>query len=245
MANNRHSSRERGKKRFGGLEKRLGYSFTDYSNLERALTHTSVRKRSDTAFHYERLEFLGDRVLGLAISDMLHKQFPNANEGELSLRLNAMVNGTTLAGIADELRLHEFIRTGGDLKEITGKRMQNVRADVLEALIASIYLDGGLDAASGFVERFWRSRLHDAAAARRDSKTELQEWAHAQRLGTPTYREVDREGPDHDPCFTVAVRINGMESATGSGRSKRAAEQEAARALLEREGVWQGEENGV
>lgn len=245
MSNNRHSSRERGKKRFGGLEERLGYSFSDYSNLERALTHTSVRKRSDTTFHYERLEFLGDRVLGLAISDMLHREFPDANEGELSLRLNAMVNGVTLADIADELRLHEFIRTGGDLKEITGKRMKNVRADVLEALIASIYLDGGVDAASAFVKRFWRSRMHDEAAARRDSKTELQEWAHAQRLGTPTYREVAREGPDHDPRFTVAVRINGMEGETGVGRSKRAAEQEAARAMLESQGVWQAGENGA
>lgn len=241
-ANQRKSSRERGRKRFGGLEKRLGYSFNDYSNLERALTHTSVRKRGDGSFHYERLEFLGDRVLGLSVADMLHYEFPSANEGELSLRLNALVNRETLAEIADELRLHEFIRTGGDLKEITGKRMQSVRADVLEALIASIYLDGGLEAASGFVKRFWRSRLLDAAAARRDSKTELQEWTHARRLGTPTYREIDREGPDHDPSFTVAVRVKGIEPATGTGRSKRAAEQAAAEAVLIREGVWDGTE---
>ena len=105
------SSLERGKKRFGNLEKRLGYKFSGYSDLERALTHSSVRKKFDDNFHYERLEFLGDRVLGLCIADLLHNAFPNAEEGELSLRLNALVRGKTLAEIADELQLHEFIRT--------------------------------------------------------------------------------------------------------------------------------------
>ncbi|GIL03222.1 MAG: ribonuclease 3 [Alphaproteobacteria bacterium] len=236
------SSRERGKKRFGNLEKRLGYEFSDYADVERALTHASVRKKADDRFHYERLEFLGDRVLGLAIADLLHRRFPEADEGELSLRLNALVRGKTLAAIADELHLHEFIRTGSDLKEITGKRMQSVRADVLEALIASIYLDGGLEAASAFINRFWVSRLDDEAAARRDSKTELQEWAHANRKGTPKYREVERSGPDHDPVFTVAVRIDGLPECVGSGRSKRTAEQAAARAMLMREGVRGGGE---
>ncbi|MFZ1816047.1 MAG: ribonuclease III [Rhizobiaceae bacterium] len=237
------TSKERGKKRFGGLEKRLGYAFNDYSNLERALTHASVRKKSDDRFHYERLEFLGDRVLGLTIADLLHRSFPDADEGELSLRLNALVKGNTLAEIADELRLHEFIRTGGDLKEITGKRMQSVRADVLEALIASIYLDGGLENATAFIRRFWLNRLHIEGAARRDSKTELQEWAHANRLGTPKYKEKSRSGPDHDPIFVITVKITGKPDAEGSGRSKRSAEQAAAAALLVREGVWQPEKD--
>lgn len=237
------SSRERGKKRFGSLEKRLGYCFNDYSNLERALTHASVRKKADDGFHYERLEFLGDRVLGLTVAEMLHRSFPGANEGELSLRLNALVKGNTLADISDQLNLHEFIRTGGDLKELTGKRMRSVRADVLEALIASIYLDGGIQAATDFVHRFWSERLNQAGAARRDSKTELQEWAHANRLGTPRYRERDRSGPDHDPLFTVTVDLPGKAEASGNGRSKRTAEQAAARAMLVREGVWkEGEE---
>ncbi|MEC9342374.1 MAG: ribonuclease III [Pseudomonadota bacterium] len=239
------NSRERGRKRFGDLERRLGYEFSDFSNVERALTHTSVRKRPDDDFHYERLEFLGDRVLGLAVADLLHASFPEADEGELSLRLNALVNGRTLAAIADELRLHEFIRTGGDLKEITGKRLQSVRADVLEAIIASIYLDGGLDAASAFIDRFWKGRLNEVDAARRDSKTELQEWAHANRLGTPKYRETKRTGPDHDPVFTVAVKVQGLPEMTGNGRSKRTAEQDAARALLVRENVWEAEENSA
>ncbi len=235
------SSKERGKKRFGSLEKRLGYSFNDYGDLERALTHSSVRKKADDTFHYERLEFLGDRVLGLTVAEMLHRAFPGANEGELSLRLNAMVKGNTLADISDELNLHEFIRTGGDLKEITGKRMRSVRADVLEALIASIYLDGGIAAATAFVRRFWGERMNTEDAARRDSKTELQEWAHANKLGTPRYRERERSGPDHDPLFTVSVELNGIKESIGTGRTKRAAEQSAAAAMLVREGVWQNE----
>ncbi len=235
------SSRERGKKRFGNLEKRLGYSFNDYCDLERALTHSSVRKKADDNFHYERLEFLGDRVLGLTVAEMLHRTFPMANEGELSLRLNAMVKGNTLADISDELNLHEFIRTGGDLKEITGKRMRSVRADVLEALIASIYLDGGMVAAAAFVHRFWGARMNMEDAARRDSKTELQEWAHANKYGTPRYRERERSGPDHDPLFTVTVDLTGLKESVGTGRSKRAAEQSAAAAMLVREGVWQNE----
>lgn len=237
-----HSSKARGSKRFGSLEKRLGYSFSHYGNLERALTHASVRKKSDNNFHYQRLEFLGDRVLGLAVAELLFDRYPDSNEGELSLRLNALVKGKTLAEISDDLGLHEFIRTGGDLKELKGKRMQSVRADVLEALIASIYLDGGLSAAVDFIKRFWKERLDDVAETRRDSKTALQEWAHSNRLGTPRYREMDRTGPDHDPLFTVIVQVNGKEEASGRGRSKRAAEQNAARTMLIREDVWQKEE---
>lgn len=233
------SSIERGKRRFGTLEKRLGYVFHDYANLERALTHSSVRKKLDASFHYERLEFLGDRVLGLTIAHILYQTYPRAKEGELSLRLNALVKGKTLAAIADEIGLHEFIRTGGDLKELRGKRMQSVRADVLEALIASIYLDGGLEAAADFIERFWTERLADTEGARQDSKTALQEWAHANRLGTPQYRERARSGPDHDPEFKVSVLIGNMQECIGTGRSKRSAEQQAARNLLIRENIWE------
>jgi ribonuclease-3 len=240
-----HSSKERSKRRFGSLEKRLGYEFSDYSNLEQALTHASVRKKSTNVFHYERLEFLGDRVLGLAVAELLFHRFPEANEGELSLRLNTLVKGKTLAEISDELELHEFIRTGGDLKELKGKRMQSVRADVLEALIASIYIDGGQDAAVEFIKRFWRERLDTAETARRDSKTSLQEWAHAERLGTPRYKEKKRSGPDHDPIFTVVVQVNGREDCIGEGRSKRHAEQRAAREMLIREGVWDESEESL
>lgn len=220
------------------LEKRLGYNFSSRGELERALTHSSVRKSSEDSFHYERLEFLGDRVLGLCVADALFRQYPDSDEGELSLRLNSLVRGNTLADIADELKLHEFIRTGGDLKTITGKRMQSVRADVLEAVIASIYLDGGLQAAYDFIINAWGNRFQDVATARRDSKTALQEWAHAQQLGTPKYRQTGKSGPDHEPVFTVEVKLNGKIACEAEGRSKRIAEQKAAREMLVREGVW-------
>jgi ribonuclease-3 len=233
---------ERVSKRFGSLEARLGYQFADYDNIERALTHSSVRKKANCAFQYERLEFLGDRVLGLIIADMLFKNYSLANEGELSLRLNSLVNGKFLAEISDELKLHEFIRTGSDLKELTGTRMKNVRADVLEAVIGSIFLDGGLKSAAEFIDRFWGTRLYDDATARRDSKTELQEWSHSKQLGTPKYKEISRSGPDHDPIFIVAVLIEGMKEAEGTGSSKRAAEQAAAGKMLIREAVWKAKE---
>jgi len=233
---------ERVSKRFGSLEARLGYQFADYDNIERALTHSSVRKKANCAFQYERLEFLGDRVLGLIIADMLFKNYSLANEGELSLRLNSLVNGKFLAEISDELKLHEFIRTGSDLKELTGTRMKNVRADVLEAVIGSIFLDGGLKSAAEFIDRFWGTRLYDDATARRDSKTELQEWSHSKQLGTPKYKEISRSGPDHDPIFMVAVLIEGLKEAEGTGSSKRAAEQAAAGKMLIREAVWKAKE---
>lgn len=236
------SRTQRGNKRFGSLEARLGYKFADYAHIERALTHSSVRKKTDDFFHYERLEFLGDRVLGLVIAGLLFEHYPEANEGELSLRLNSLVNGKTLATISDELGLHEFIRTGGDLKQLTGKRMQNVRGDVLEAVIASIFLDGGLQASREFIDRYWGTRLFDDANARRDSKTELQEWSHAHRLGTPKYREKSRSGPDHDPIFTVTVHVESLPVIEGRGSSKRVAEQDAACKVLLQEGVWTANE---
>ena len=238
-------SKARGNARFANLEKRLGYSFSDYANLERALTHSSVRNKAGNGFHYERLEFFGDRVLGLAVAELLFERYPEANEGELSLRLNALVKGKTLAEISDELELHQFIRTGGDLKELTGARMVSVRADVLEALIASIYLDGSLGAAVIFIKRFWKERLHVVDETRRDSKTALQEWAHSNKWSTPHYMEKKRTGPDHDPVFTVTVEVTDCEESQGKGPSKRAAEQDAARLMLIREGVWQDDEDSL
>lgn len=231
-----------GRQDFADLEKRIGYEFQAHEYLREALTHASVRGTADE-LHYERLEFLGDRVLGLAIADILHRTFPGVTEGELSVRYNLLVNGKTLTEISDDLGLYEFIRTGGDLRELTGKRMRGVRADVLEALIAAIYLDGGLEAAMAFVTRFWMPLVHRETASRRDSKTELQEWAHANQIDTPQYIEIGRTGPDHEPLFTVAVRLDGRAECRGRGRSKRAAEQDAAAALLARERV-RGAESG-
>ena len=219
------------------LETIIGYEFADKQWLDRALTHASTA--SGKGPNYERLEFLGDRVLGLCVAELLFKTFKNAAEGELSVRLNQLVSAESCAEVADRLELHLFIRTGADVKKVTGKRMLNVRADVVESLIAALYLDGGLEAARSFILRYWEDRATRADGARRDAKTELQEWAHAKFAVTPAYRVEDRSGPDHDPRFTVTVEVAGVAPETGVDRSKRAAEQVAAAKLLEREGVWQ------
>jgi ribonuclease III len=219
------------------LEEKTKHTFRDLARLERALTHASARPSAGS--DYERLEFLGDRVLGLVIAELLFRAYPTASEGELSLRLNSLVNADTCAAVADEIGLHEFIRTGSDVKGLADKRLKSLRADVVESLIATIYLDGGLEAAQPFIERYWNARSREINSAQRDPKTELQEWAHQQDGAQPQYTVVDRTGPDHDPQFTVKVNVKGFEPATGIGRSKRIAEQEAAVALLYREGVRQ------
>lgn len=218
------------------VEARSGYAFTDLARLERALTHASARGASGA--DYERLEFLGDRVLGLVIAEMLFKSYPMATEGELSLRLNALVNAEALAEIAEEIGLNDLIRAGSDIKTLAGRKRVNLRADVMESLIAAIYLDGGLEAARAFIRRHWEPRSKNAAAARRDPKTELQEWAHQVAGVAPSYAVEGREGPDHDPVFSVSVHIEGFQVGEGKGRSKREAEQAAAAAVLLREGVW-------
>ncbi|NRP71164.1 Ribonuclease 3 [Ensifer psoraleae] len=219
------------------LEAVIGYQFVEKERLDRALTHSSARNAKGS--NYQRLEFLGDRVLGLCVAELLFQTFRDANEGELSVRLNQLVSAESCAKVADDLSLHEFIRTGSDVKKITGKHMMNVRADVVESLIAAIYLDGGLEAARRFVLLHWTARAASADGARRDAKTELQEWAHARFGVAPKYRTDDRSGPDHDPRFTVTVEVMGLAPETGTDRSKRGAEQVAATRLLEREGVWQ------
>lgn len=219
------------------LESAIGYEFAEKDRLDWALTHASARTHK--ADNYERLEFLGDRVLGLCIAELLFKTFGAATEGELSVRLNQLVSAETCAEVADEMQLHLYIRTGADVKKLTGKRMLNVRADVVESLIAALYLDGGLEVARKFILRYWERRAIRPDGARRDAKTELQEWAHAKFGVTPVYRVDDRSGPDHDPRFTVTVEVAGTAPETGIERSKRAAEQVAATRILEREGIWQ------
>ncbi len=218
------------------LEALIGYTFTDRERLARAVTHSSARTAKGG--NYERLEFLGDRVLGLSVAELLFTTFRNAAEGELSVRLNRLVSAETCAEVADALGLHRFIRTGADLRKVAGERLKNVRADVVEALIAAIYLDGGLEAARGFVLRNWSGRATATTPMRRDAKTELQEWSHQKFGQAPSYRIEDRSGPDHAPEFTVTVEIEGIAPERGTDRSKRAAEQVAAQKMLEREGVW-------
>ena len=217
-----------------------GHAFADAALLRRALTHASAGEGKD----YQRLEFLGDRVLGLVVAQMVFEANPGAPEGELSLRLNALVNAETLAEIADEIGLSRLIVAGSELRTLTGRKRVNLRADVMEALIAAVYLEGGLEAARRFISRYWEGRSKAPTAARRDAKTELQEWAHQVAKASPSYVIESREGPDHDPVFEVSVRISGVRPETAKGRSKREAEQAAATALLLREGVWAAEAQG-
>lgn len=225
-----------GKELAEAIEAITGFAFSDIELLRRALTHASAR-RSDGA-DYQRLEFLGDRVLGLIVAQSLFEAHPHAPEGELSLRLNALVNADTLAQIADEIGLSERIVAGSELRALTGAKRVNLRADVMEALIAALYLEGGLDAARAFISRYWEGRAQAPTAARRDAKTELQEWAHQATRSAPSYAVERRDGPDHDPVFEVSVHIEGIAPGIGTGRSKREAEQAAAAVVLRREGVW-------
>lgn len=221
------------------LEEKTGHRFRDPKRLDRALTHSSARSRDGR--NYERLEFLGDRVLGLCIAELLFSQFQSAAEGELSVRLNQLVNADTLAEVAEELSLQDFIRTGSDVQQLRKAHRKNLQADVVEALIAALYLDGGLEAVRPFIERYWSERAAHAEAARRDAKTELQEWAHSVHGVTPEYSILSRTGPDHDPVFTVSVAVGSLEPMQAEGRSKRAAEQAAATKLLGREEVLDDE----
>ena len=219
------------------LESVIGHVFAVKERLDRAVTHSSTLAAKGG--NYERLEFLGDRVLGLCVAELLFETFKTADEGELSVRLNQLVSAESCAEVADSLKLHDFIRTGADIKKLTDKRMLNVRADVVESLIGALYLDAGLEAARGFILRNWKDRATRADGAKRDAKTELQEWAHAKYSVTPVYRVDDRSGPDHEPRFTVTVQVTGIAPETGVDRSKRAAEQVAATKLLQRMGVWE------
>jgi ribonuclease III len=227
------------------LEDRIGYRFTDGAMLEIALTHISALKGArNRAGSYQRLEFLGDHVLGLVISDMLFRAFPKADEGELSRRLADLVRKETCAEIARTIDLGAAIRLGSSEANAGARTRLAILADVCEAVIGAVYLDGGYKAAEELVERLWQVRMRAKAQPLRDPKTVLQEWAQARGLPTPAYREVARSGPDHDPEFRVAVQLPAFAPAEGSGRSKRAAEQAAAAAMLTREGVQPARRDG-
>jgi ribonuclease III len=221
-----------------GFEERIGYRFKDPALLEQALTHisalTGARNRAGS---YQRLEFLGDHVLGLVVSDMLFRAFAKADEGEMSRRLADLVRKEACADVARAIDLGEAIRLGASEANAGGRGRTAILADVCEALIGAVFVDGGYPAASALIERLWSERMRTPARPLRDSKTVLQEWAQARGLPTPAYREVERKGPDHDPEFRVTVELPDLAPAEGLGRSKRAAEQAAAAAMLTRTGI--------
>jgi len=223
------------------FEKTLGYRFRNPGLLKRALTHASALAdggNHDPASTYQRLEFLGDRVLGLVIADMLITAYPDAAEGELARRLARLVSGETCAEVAKDMGLDAFVRLGGSLARKRSGTASGVLADVCESVIGALYRDGGLEAARRVVELYWRDRMTAMSGPLRDAKTELQEWTHRKGLATPDYRELARSGPDHAPDFEIEVVIDGIQGAVGHGKSKREAEQAAAEAVLRRDGIW-------
>lgn len=209
---------------------RLGHDFADIGLVRRALTHSSIGKGSGS---YQRLEFLGDRVLGCAIAAWLYATHDEA-EGLLTARLHALVEGAANAEVARGLGVPERLIMEPNARAKGLHLSENVLGDVAEALVAALYLDGGWAVADGFVRREWARLLTDRPRLLVDPKSRLQEWALKRRRGMPTYVVVDRQGPDHAPRFTVEVQLRGEAAARGAGASKQEAEKAAAVALLEK-----------
>lgn len=211
---------------------RIGYGFRQPALLVRAITHASTS--SPTRPDNQRLEFLGDRVLGLVMSEALLAADEEASEGQLAPRYNALVRKETCAEIAREVDLGAVLRLGRSEMLSGGRQKQALLGDGMEAVIAAVYLDGGFDAARDMVLRLWGERISTVEADARDPKTSLQEWAQARGMVPPSYVETAREGPDHAPIFAITVRLATGEEACARAGNKRDAQQAAARALLER-----------
>lgn len=209
-------------------EAALDHRFGDEQLLVRALTHSSHGQPD-----YQRLEFLGDRVLGLVIARWLFDQFPDEPEGKLSRRLNALVAGPVCADVARGLELRRHLRLGKQAREDGAADSDNVLGDVTEALIGALTLDGGTGTAERFIRRHWEHRLKNQTAAPKHPKSALQEMAAARNLQPPEYSLVRRHGPHHAPRFEVEVVIKGLETVTAEGGSKQEAETAAAAAMLE------------
>ncbi|MDX2307304.1 MAG: ribonuclease III [Hyphomicrobium sp.] len=231
-------------RKYRKLEAKLGYKFKSQALLQRALTHASVRGGKAAPQDNERLEFLGDRVLGLAVAGLLDESFPEAKEGELARRLNKLVCGRTCANVGRALELGPDLVLSDAEAQSGGRDKETILADAVEAILGAIYTEAGFDRASVVVLRLWQpftDAEHPRVAA--DSKSRLQEWAQGRGLALPQYRVLERKGPDHAPHFTAEVRIANLAPAPGEGSSKREAEQAAAAALLIREGVLKGSEH--
>jgi ribonuclease-3 len=214
------------------VEQKLGHDFSDPELLKRALTHASANARLSN----ERLEFLGDRVLGLIVAEKLHALYPADAEGALALKFNALARGAACARAAEAAGLSEHIVLAQSERASGGRNKPAILSGVCEAVIAALYLDGGMAAARDFVERYWTQMFETLNADMRDAKTRLQEWAQApgRSGGAPVYSLIGREGPDHAPRFAVEVCVPGVAPERGEGGSKREAEQDAAAKLLAR-----------
>jgi ribonuclease-3 len=225
------------------LVRRLGHDFRDPRLLDRALTHSSVGEgvapqTSKAPRDNERLEFLGDRVLGLLVAERLHADFPEADEGQLSSRLHSLVDKHACGRVGALLGIGEAVRLSPGETKSGGRRKEGVIADAVEAVLAAVYLDGGIDAARKTFDRAWAEELaKPPERSLSNPKSALQEWAQGQGRPLPTYSIAGRTGSDHAPTFTVEVAVEGIEPLTAVGRSRQDAEKAAATAMLQREGV--------
>jgi ribonuclease-3 len=220
--------------RLDEITERLGYRFRNQALLIEALTHGSTQKHKGD---YQRLEFLGDRVLGLVIAEHLFRAHPGDEEGQLTHVLSSLVRSEACADAGDTIGLSDLVIIGTGERAKGMNLNRTVLGDAMEALVAAIYLDSGLDEARAFVLRCWDAQLKAPKLAVKDPKTFLQEWALARALPIPAYRIISREGPEHEPVFVVSVEVKDRPPAEGTARSKRAAEMDAAEQFLKREGI--------
>ncbi|HPQ50995.1 MAG TPA: ribonuclease III [Alphaproteobacteria bacterium] len=211
------------------FQDRLGYHFKNPDHLSHALTHASVTEEDN----YERLEFLGDRVLGLVVAEILYRCFPYENEGSLARRHSALACTQTLAQIANDLDLSEIVRTSASESASGGRTQENLLADCMEAIIGAVFLDHGYVACQEVITSLWGDKIYTLVQPPVDSKTALQEWAQGRKLPIPQYEIIEREGPDHAPVFTIQVSLEGYDPVTATGTSRRAAEKQAAQTLYD------------
>jgi len=214
----------------GALQKRIGYQFRDEGLLTLSLTHPSVLNQQSN----QRLEFLGDAVLGLVVARILYDLFPNEKEGELARRQGALVSGPTLTQVARDIALGDALQVGTSEIQSGGRGNASNLEDALEALIGAMFLDGGLAAVAQFIVPIWTKLAQSIEAPPKDAKTALQEWAQARGLPVPTYRMLESSGPAHAPQFIIEVSVQGEAPAHAKAAAKRTAEQMAAGLLLER-----------
>lgn len=207
----------------------FGYIFKDSDLLRQALTHPSL----EGASNYQRLEFVGDRVLGLVIADWLFEYYPNIDEGGLASRHTNLVRRETLAEVAITMNIGPEIHMAKSTEDTGGRERATILADICEGIIGGIYMDGGYAAAQKFIKKFWKNYIGHENIGARDAKTRLQEWVQSRKIPAPTYSTKDRAGPAHEPVFTVEVKVQELGGALGKGSTKRSAEQMAAAKLLE------------
>ncbi|MCC3860662.1 ribonuclease III [Pseudemcibacter aquimaris] len=213
----------------------IGYSFKNEELIREALTHPSL----EGAKNYQRLEFVGDRVLGLAIAAWMFELYPDVDEGGLASRHTNLVRREACAKVGEEIGLGDFIHMAKSSEDTGGRKRETIIADVSESIIGAIYLDANYQEAEKFIRKFWKDQAYNVKVAKRDAKTRLQELVQSKGKPTPNYVTVDKEGPDHQPVFTIALRVKGEEEEQAKGKSKREAEQNAAEAMLERlEKAW-------